>query len=58
MKLVVWKNPLVDQSFIIFFNFTVMTLFFLGCTELSPGFPAVGYKNLSGILGLSESLGM
>ena len=35
-----------------------MTLFFLGCTELSPGFSAVAYKNLSAILGLSESLGM
>ena len=29
-----------------------MTLFFLGGTELSYDFPVVGYKNLSGILGL------
>ena len=30
-----------------------MTLF-LECTKLSPGFPAVGYKNLFGILKLRD----
>jgi len=36
----------------------VLTQFFLGCTEFSYYFLVVGYTNLSGILGLFESLRM
>ena len=42
-----WKFPKNDNDAV-----------FLGCTKLSPGFAAVGSKNVLGILGLFESLGM